>query len=183
MVARLGKGFSPTGASIARHWNVHPQVQRAGALRQRYADATHGGVQVIGAVVVIIRTPQQPVAIIITGSDQRIMPTGLRILFQNKYRASAVCDQRIALARPQLAQGGTHVFVRNELCRILGVECPCVDHLCAMGVDDLDGFASAQSNCPPPASGDCEKLGYFGHWLLSDQLTGQSNQVRLTRAS
>ena len=74
------------------------------------------------------------------------MAAGRGILGQCQDGAAAVGDHPVARGRKQPGPEGAAMFHAQVFAQIPGIEGPEIDHLIAMGVDDLDGLALAHAN-------------------------------------
>ena len=53
-------------------------------LRRFKADLAHAGIEIVGAIVVIFRAAEQPVAIVIAGRHQRVVDAGRGIFLEDE---------------------------------------------------------------------------------------------------
>ena len=92
---------------------------------------------IVLAVVVVFGATQQAVALVVTGGDYRIVPTGGRIGLKRHDRTPAVGVQVITNLGAHFQPGRPtllHTGVFGQLACDKGPE---IDHLVAMGIDDL----------------------------------------------
>ena len=144
IVAGLGPRWVEGERPVAGPRDVHEEIERARRSRLFETELRHGGGQVVGAVVVIDRAAELFVALLVAGGEQRVVDALGRILHQGQHGLAPGRVERIAGARDQLQENAAGVLHGHALGEVVRAEGPGVDHLFAMGVDDLNRLSLGQ---------------------------------------
>src|ERR1700682_3321768 len=85
--------------------------------------------------------PEQAVARGVAGGNERVVGAARRVLDEGQDGPSLVREERVAAGGPQLHEPRAAGLHRHPLRDVERAECPGVDYLRAVGIDDLDALA------------------------------------------
>src|SRR5438270_9453925 len=146
------------------HRDVHEQIERRRRFGCRKPEFPHRGGEIVGAIVVIPLGPEQLVAPAVASGKQRVMDPARIILDERQDRSPPVRHERVADSRDDPAHRNAAVLHRHEFAEVRRVECPGVDDLLPLAVDDPRLLPAPQmQRFPPPRR-------YLDHLCLLDSV-------------
>src|SRR5262245_32641069 len=81
--------------------NVHEQIERAWHFTRLRPEFLHACYEIVGAVVVVFRAPQEPISGIVTCSKKRVMYAGAGIAHDCEYRPPPIRPHHVTHLWPQ----------------------------------------------------------------------------------
>lgn len=123
--------------------DVHEQIEGARNGRRFLPKGPERFSEVVRAVVVILGSSELLVSIFVASSDERIVTSGSRIFHDRQNWPAPICNETVARAGRYLQQVGPRVLHGHMLGYIIRIECPRIQDLRPVRIDDLD-----QRPCP-----------------------------------
>src|SRR5262245_13478703 len=103
--------------------------------------------EIVAAIVVIVVAAKEPVALIVAGRHHRIVAPWRGVVLEGEDGPAMVGVHLVADSRIKPGPGGAAMLHAEIFVQLTGDEGPEVDHLSAMGIDDLDGLTLGKPGC------------------------------------